>query len=542
VITRRSFLTRVASIPTIGLLGRLSGAATDSWNVHDFGAKGDGQTLDTNAVQAAIDACTTAGGGLVHFPTGGNFLVGTIYLKSHVTLYVETNARITGSPDMRHYATNTGLNPYYPEPLDRCLVYAKGATDIGITGNGNILGHGPEPYIPIADATGREATQRPMLIRLENCDRIRITDVSLGRCGSWCIHLRNSSNFSLQNLHIDNERQDGVDIDSCHDGLIADCRMECGDDCIALMTSSPDKPVRNLSIHNCQLRSRWAGIRFGPASKGNFENIIVSDCILSNCNGGGIKLGMFEGAEIRDCIFTNIVMDRVTAPILILVATWPDIGSTAPNPPMMGVGKIHDLQFRGVRATTPMTAPSTRPDQNTSMFLHGHPNSAIENVTLTDIDITFAGGGLAQDAGRRNLIDVDQIDYRKGGYWTDDKSLWGIPPAYGLYARHVKGVDLSNVSFSLADRDLRSPLLFFDSGRLSVSQFKAECASGVPMITAVDCSDVTLSNLQPQTRTTLLRLEGTKSKDVTMFNNNDRQYTKLFECANGAPADAVVSK
>jgi hypothetical protein len=539
LLTRRSLLTLLSFLPVSELLTQAAEPVMNGWNVRAFGATGDGHTLDTRAVQAAIDACNAGGGGLVYFPSGGTFLIGTIYLKNHVTLYVDENARLLGSTDISQYGTDTGLNPYYPEPIDRCLIYGKGVTDIGLAGNGTIAGHGMGSFVAVTGASGREALQRPMLIRLENCERIRIRDLSLEHCGAWCIHLKNSSDFSLHALRIDNEGQDGIDIESSEQGIISDCDMKCGDDCIALITTSSEKPVRGIRITNCHLRSRWAAIRFGPASKGDFEDVVVSNCIFVDCNGGGIKLGMFEGAEIRNCLFENIVMDHVTAPVLMLIATWPDIGSTNPNRKMMPVGKIHDLQFRGIRAITQLRKPDSRPDQSGTMFVHGHPDSAITNVIVSDFDGTFAGGGTAEEAWRRNIIDTNQIDYRHGGYWTDDKTLWGILPAYGLYARHTDGLNLNNVTFSLANPDWRCPLFCFDSKGLSISRFKAQCTRGVPMVIARDCSDVTLADLHPQTKTTLLRLEGAKSSDVAMLSNNPWLYTKLFECADGTPVDAV---
>jgi hypothetical protein len=539
LITRRSFVAVLASVPALGLLAQNHGAMRSSWNVRAFGATGDGRTLDTRAVQTAINSCNAGGGGLVYLPAGGNFLIGTIYLKNHVTLYLETNARLTGSSDMSQYAKDTGSNPYYPEPMDRCLIYAQGATDIGLAGNGTVVGHGADGFFPIPGSLGREALQRPMLIRFENCERIGITDLSLEHCGAWSIHLKDSRDFSIQNLRIDNDGQDGIVIESSQVGTISNCHMRCGDDCIALITSSPEKPLRCVTITNCQLESSWAAIRFGPASKGNFEDVIVSNCIFYNCAGGGIKLGMFEGAEICNCIFENIVMDQVAAPVIILIATWPDIGSTTPARRVMPVGKIRNLQFRGIRVITQLLKPNARPDRNSSMFFHGHPDSAITNVTLSDFDATFAGGGANEDAERRNIPDMNQIDYQQGGYWTDDKALWGIPPAYGLYARHTEALSLSNVTFSLANHDLRSPLFCFDSEGLAISQFRAQCSSGVPMITARNCFDLTLAGLRPQTKTILLRLEGAKSGDVAMLNNNRWLYTKLFECADGTPAHSV---
>ena len=542
--TRRSLLLAVPGMGVVPALikAEVPEAVKNAWNVREFGAKGDGRTLDTKAIQAAIEACHKGGGGIVYFPAGGEFLTGTIYLKSHVTLHVATNAKILGSMNLADYPKDTGLNPYYPEAVDPCLIYAKDATGVGLTGDGTIIGRPGDRFQPAPGARGRDLQQRPMLIRLEDCRQVGITNLSLGNCGAWCVHLKHSQDIFLRNVRIDNDRQDGFNIEGCQNVTISDCHLACGDDAIALTTSRRDRPLRNLTVTNCLLKSRWAGIRLGPLSKGNFENITVSNCVIYDCKGGGIKIGMFEGAEIRDCLFTNIVMDQVTAPISMFIATWPDIGSTQANRPMMPPGRIRNLQFRGIRAITMPVAPGPHPDHNAGMFFHGYPRIPIENVTLSDIHITLAGGGTRADARRRDIIDMDQIDYRKGGYWTDHKNLWGIPPAYGLYARHLKGLMLDRVHFELAGEDLRSPVVCLDSQDISISRFKAAChPSGDAMVTARNCSGVTLSQLQPVPKApVLLRLEGERSGEVTLFNNDARRYTKKFECADGAQAGAIA--
>ncbi len=510
--------------------------AKNTWNVREFGAKGDARTFDTKAIQAAIDACHHGGGGAVYFPAGGEFLTGTIYLKDHVTLQVAANAKVLGSMNLTDYPNDTGLNPYYPEPIDPCLIYAKGATNIAIAGDGIVVGRPGTRFVPAPGATGRALRQRPMLIRLEDCKLIKITDISFGNCGSWCVHLKNSQDIFLRNVRIDNDRQDGFHIEGCQNVSISACHMVCGDDAIALTTSRPDRPVRNLTVTNCLMKSKWAGIRIGPLAKGNFENITVSNCVIHECQGGGIKIGMFEGAEVRDCLFTNLAMDQVTAPISLFIATWPDIGSTQASPPMMPPGRIRNLQFRGIRAITMPTAPGPYPDANEGMFFHGYPRIPIENVILSDIHITFAGGGTRAGGRRRDIVDMDQIDYKKGGYWTDHKNLWGVPPAYGLYARHVKGLVLDRVNFELAAEDERSAVLFLDSPDISISQCKAACPSaGEAVVTAVNCTDIILSQVQPAAKAkVLLRLEGERSSGVTLIGNDRRRFDKIFECADGA--------
>src|SRR5271163_2156908 len=513
------------------------------WDVRRFGAKGDGRTLDTNAVQAAIDDCHRAGGGAILFKAGFTYLVGTIYLKDHVTLSLEPNSVILGSDNLTDYGNDVGLNPFYPETIDPCLIYAKDSVDVGIQGQGKIVGHTQDHFTAARGAQGRALQERPMLIRFESCKQIFIADVLLQRCGSWCVHLKQSQEIFLRNIRVENEWQDGFDLESCQNISISDCHLDCGDDAIAITTSSREHPAKNITITNCLLQSRWAGIRFGPLSKGDFENVAVSNCVFYDCEGGGLKLGMFEGAEIRDCVFDNLVMDRVSAPISIFISTWPEIGSDRPDRPMMPAGKIHDLQFRGIRAVTKPGPPSPRPDQNSAMFFQGHPQSSIDNILLADIDMTFSGGGTSEQATRRDIVDMDQIDYRKDGYWTDDKTTWGVPPAYGLYVRHVKGLVLDNLTFQLANPDRRSAVFCSDSQDIRISGFNAACDPvDTSVITARNCVRLKLSEIEARPKAAvLLRLEGSRSSDIVLEGNNTPQnFTKDVLCADGATEKAIL--
>lgn len=512
------------------------------WDVRRFGAIGDGKTLDTHAVQSAIDACHLAGGGSVHFATGYTFLIGTIYLKDHIELYVDTNSTILGSSNLGDYGNDVGLNPFFPETIDPCLIYAKNCMDIRLGGDGTIIGFTGSNFTAPTDADARARKQRPMLIRFESSSQITITDLTLRHCGSWCMHLKKSQDITLHNVRIHNEKQDGFDLESCQNVTISDCHLlECGDDAIAITTSARDQPSKNITITNCLMRSHWSAIRFGPLSKGNFEDITVSNCVFYDCNGGGVKLGTFEGGEIRNCLFDNIVMDQVIAPITMFVATWPEIGSTVFPAPMMPPGKISGLQFRGIRAVTKPQPPNRSPDANDGMFFHGHPQGIIENILLRDVSVTVSGGGTAEQAARRDIVDMDQIDYRKDGYWTDHKTTWGVPPAFGLYARHIKGLVLENVRFELREADARSAVVCFDSEDLSFANLAATCSpTDTSMVTARNCAGVRLSELKPEPKAAaLLRLEGAKSDDVVLANNDPRRYAKPFLCADGATEASI---
>jgi hypothetical protein len=555
MITRRKLIEGAAAVAGatwithdgFGQSGASSAAPPmdlQTWDVRRFGARGDGQALDTTAVQAAIDACHKAGGGSILFNSGLTFLIGTIYLKDYIRLQLEPNSTIVGSDNLADYGKDVGLNPFFPETIDPCLIYAKNATDIGIFGGGKIVGHTGNAFKAPPDADARAANERPMLIRFDTCSQISVTDVSLHRCGSWCMHLKDSREIFLRNIRIQNEKQDGFDLDSCQNVSISDCHLECGDDAIAITTSVKDRPARNITITNCLLKSKCAGIRFGPLSKGDFEDIVVSNCIFYDCDLGGIKLGVFEGATIRNCVFDNLVMDRVAAPISIFIATWPEIGSTHPNPAMMPPGKIHDVQFRGIRAVTRPGPPSNHPDSNSCLFFHGHPQSSIENILLRDVNITFSGGGTLDQANRRDIVDMDKIDYRKDGYWTDHKTTWGVPPAYGLYARHLKGLELQNVTFQLTNSDRRSAIFCSDSDEIQISGFKAACdPTDTAMITAVNCTGMQLEAMDASPNAAfLLRLEGSTSNRIMLGPNRPGKFSKDVEYANGATEAAVLQR
>lgn len=481
---------------------------TDVYNVMDSGAKGDGIVKDTAAIQKAIDTCSSNGGGVVYFPSGYLFLTGTIYLDSYITLFVAENAILQGSTEIDDYSDDTGICPYYPEPLDRCLIYAKDKKNITLAGPGIIDGQFRESFIDKHDnPLETDVNQRPMLIRLENCSDIRMKDLTLKGAYSWCVHIKYCTNVKLQGLTVLNDRQDGFNIESSRIITISDCTLNCGDDGIALTTSHPEKPLTDITITNCVISSRWAGIRFGPLSKGNFENIIISNCVLRNCGGGGIKIGMFEGAEIKNCIFSSIIMDNVTAAVLVMNARWSDIGSMEENPKMMPVGKIRDLIFTDliIHAHAGPTLPwdqneyseeeindfLIRPDRNSTIFLHGHRDGVLENLMFRNIRITYPGGGVSKDSPFNGLVDMHEIDIHEHGYWTDDKTIWGIPIASAVFARHVRNITFQDMIISHRKAEGRPSFAFADSQIIELDKIRIDGQKMKPAdLIQQECSDL----------------------------------------------------
>ena len=531
----------------------------DLYDVRAFRALGDGHTLDTAAIQAAIDACHLAGGGTVHLPAGGRYLVGTIYLRSHVHLHLEANALLLGSTDIADYASDTGRCPYYPEPMDKCLIYAKGARNIALTGQGTIDGQfRGELFRQLPGTVGRDAIQRPMLLRIEDCENVQMSGLTLTGSAAWCTHWARSRDIRLHGLSIFNDQQDGFNIESCEDVTISDCNLRCGDDGIALTTNPVGRALRNLTVTNCLISSRWAAIRLGPLSKGDFANITVSNCVFRHCYGGGIKMSMWEGAEIRDCLFANIVMDDVTAPIALHLSDWEEIGTLDAEPRVMPVGRMRNLRFQGIRAIA-RTGPDrpwypeerlralqasglpldARADWAPLLFLHGHPSQDIENVTLSDVHITVPGGGSAEEAARRDMPDMDRTGTQ--GVWKEHSAVWGVMPACGLVARHVRGLTLDQVEIDLASPDARAPVFCIECSDLELSGLRTRGTDLSQAIVACrDCEDAFVHGCRPLDEAkTFLRAEGARSRGIALVGNDLRRVGECAALADGAPTEAV---
>jgi polygalacturonase len=255
------------------------------FDVREFGAVGDGRTLNTKAIQQAIDTCSSAGGGTVLI-AGGSFVTGTIYLKDHVTLHLAAGAVLLGSTHIADYATDTHKNAYANEShMDRCLIFARGARNIGITGQGTIDGRGGREHFP---NPGDE--HRPMLIRFLECANLRVRDVTLVNPASWTSAWLYCEDIVVDGVRIHsraNWNGDGLDFDGCRDVRVSNCAFDTSDDSICLQASRPDRPCRDIVITNCIFVSQWAGVRIGLLSMGDFENVTVSNCVFRDITGRG---------------------------------------------------------------------------------------------------------------------------------------------------------------------------------------------------------------------------------------------------------------
>ena len=304
-------------------------------DVTDYDAKGDAHTLNTAAIHSAIDACHAAGGGTVHFPPG-DFLTGTIVLKSRVTLRLAPGATLWGSTRIEDYAP-------------RHLIYALDAEDIAIEGGGVINGNGPAYW----DADFRPISPRPgTLIELVGCRNVRIQDVCIRNAPAWTIHPLRCDGVWIRGVSIVNDLRgpntDGIDPDSSRNVMISDCYIEAGDDCIVLKTTgrhlppgAPVPPTENVTVTNCTLISRAAALKLGTESHGDIRHCVFSNCVIRDTRVGLALYGK-DGGTFEAIRFSNITIDTRSERG---GAEWPIIVDLERRRAASRPGRVRDVVF-----------------------------------------------------------------------------------------------------------------------------------------------------------------------------------------------------
>lgn len=416
------------------------------FNVLDYGAKADGTTKDTKAVQAAIDACTQNGGGRVLIPGGKTVVIGTIYLKDFVTLHIENGAVLKGSPSIDDYTTDTHKNMYKREPhMNRCLIFARDAQSFAIDGYGIIDGNGYEANFK---------KDRPMLLRFLNCRNIHLNDITLINPAAWTSAWLYCDEIAVNGIRIHsrtNRNGDGLDFDGCTNVRVSNCSFDNSDDSICLQTSRPDKPCKNIVVSNCIFKTKWGGMRIGLLSRGNIESVTVTNCTFKDINDSGLKIQQNEGGEMKNLTFSNLVMENVPRPIFMTFCTQRACVDT-PEGKYEPLKRMHNIIFSNI------VVDNSKLDKNAALFLTGMPDHKIENIILKDIQFTVSGGGTAEDA--KNKIKEYTLDVLKG-HWPEF-SLVGTLPASGFYLRHMDNVYLDNIHIYTVSPDARKPLVLDD--------------------------------------------------------------------------------
>ena len=507
---------------------------TATYNIRDFGAKGDGTSLDTAAIQSAIDSATQTGGTVL--VPAGDFVIGTVELKSNVTLHLTPKARLLGSPDIKHYHAGNGIPPSNGNIV---LLSAANAENVSIEGPGTIDGQGAKFYNGRGDNTGpgqnsaQGYTQRPHLLVFYRCKNLVLRDAFLAASAYHCCRILECDRVRLTGVRIHNrvnKNNDGFHINSSRYVNIINCNVACQDDACALFGSN-----QFVTVTNCSFSTRWSVFRFGG---GHASDITVSNCVIYETYGCPIKMRCGARSRFENILFSNLVMRDVTGPISIGLASGPQRNGPDGTPIPRGI--VRNISFNNIRATVVATGrqhedlpfPSSfRPGETrTCITLNAVGDEFLENISLTDVHATFEGGGTAAEASIRNVPE------KAGEYFE-----LGALPAYGIYARNVKGLTLSSVRLETQNPDLRPAVVLDHAQDVTAT---ALAVAGQPnadsTLRLTDSRDVLLTATKLLTpAATFLQVEGARSENITIDGGDITKAAKPLIFASNAQEKAV---
>src|SRR6188768_252588 len=469
------------------------------YNVRTFGAKGDASSMDTRAIQRAIDKAYENKGGVVEVPAG-TYKIGTLFLKDNVELHLQHGATLLGSPDYKDYAVvrqqmASRTRDIYAKYF---MIFAEGASNIAITGSGAIHGNGLKHF-----REERPQNLRPYMIRLVSCNNIIVKGVKLLEAANWTFHLLNCKDVNVDGIVIENRgegNRDGLDIDACERVTVANSRFSTTDDAI-VMKATNDTLCQNISITNCLFREiGGSAIKTGTESNGGFKNITVSNCVIKDISHhAGIELMTVDGGMMQNILFDNISMDNVATPFFIRLAI-----RSRPYKPGQYVNhieEVRDIQLNNISVVN-AKLPSS---------IIGLHSKKIKNISVTNYTVRNA---VAQQAVAYNQVSFQEFDYPAA-------SMFENLPAYALYCRSVENLSLQNVNMYAAAGEKRPAITMDRTDHVSLFAVKAETKSkSSPMIHLRNAEDVTIAQCRSfDASDVLVETEENTVKALRMLSN-----------------------
>jgi polygalacturonase len=493
---------------------RVAIEAPPFFDVKAFGAKGDGKSVDTPAINKAIDAAAAAGGGTVLFPAG-SYLSVSIHLKSNITLYLDQGASIVAADT----APGVTYDPPEPNQWDsyqdfghshwhNSLIWGENVENVAILGPGLIWGKGlvrhgtqsrtkaqndalgsapPDPRAgPFGYPNPRDAVEPGWgnkAISLKLCRNVIIRDISILHGGHFAILATGVDNLTIDNVKIDTNR-DGIDVDACKNVRISNCSVNSPfDDGICPKSSFAlgyARSTENVTITNCQVSGYDEGtflngtykrefrnqngtfsptgrIKFGTESNGGFKNITVSNCVFDYCRG--LALETVDGALLEDVTINNITMRDVSnSPIFLRLG-------------FRGRGPKEKTAVGELRRVIISNVVVYKADPKYASIISGIPGHPIQDVRLSNIRVYYQGGGTKEQAA----LDPPE---KEDSY--PEPTMFGELPAYGFFIRHVKALQMNDVEVSYIKDDARPPFVMNNVKGVDFYRLKAQHGPDVP--------------------------------------------------------------
>jgi polygalacturonase len=523
VQSRRAFLGRsTAALAAswlswrgVGPLWRAHAATWARHNVRDHGARGDGRANDTLAVQAAIDAAGRSGG-TAYFPPG-EYLSGTLRLRSRVTLHLEAEAGLIASRSEADFDPVEKL-PYETfadaETSDFrfALLQGRDLMRVAIVGAGRIDGN-------------RSSRSGPKPIALRQCRDVVIRDVTLVNAGNYNVSLLGCDGVDIQGITIVNGYSDGIDPDSCQNVRIRDCRIESRDDAIVLKASlalGARRATRNVTVSNCHLTTLHNGLKLGTESAGDFRDISFRHCTVVGRPhpwkgelSSGLAITTVDGGSLERVSVSDVRMTNVRSPIFVR------LGERGPGQDVGTAGSLRKVSISRVEAVGATIASS----------ITGVPARAVSEISLERIRLIAKGGGEARVAA----LPVPELETT-----YPDAYMFRDLPAYGLYVRHAEGLELKGIELGVEQPDARPALVLDDVRRVRIRALQAmpPAEGEQPLLWLRSVRDCAVEGVRPRVGTRrVVRLSGRDTTGVRLAGGDlERAIIVDADVAPGAVA------
>ncbi len=489
-------------------------------DITKYGAIADGLTNNSAAIQKAIDEVSASGGGQVIVPAG-NFLTGTIFLKSGVDLHLELGARLLGPTDRNDY----------PKEGRPAIVMGKNQKNISVSGKGIIDGQGQELMLDIfkklRSGEIKEDTmwlvkrpgRRAMILEFDSCSDVNISGVTLKNSSDWVQNYTECTTLNITGITVQSTaywNNDGLDVTDCQNVKIKNCFINSSDDGICLKSENSNSLCENIEIDSCIVRSSASGLKLGTRSDGGFRNIKVRDLTVFDTYRSAIALESVDGGKLEGIDIRNVTAKNTGNAIFIRRGHRNINGE---------VGTLKGVYIANVKAEIPLYKPDQgypiegppdhlrpgfdrMPVRPSHFHIFGHPflpynlipssivglpDYPVQDVTLENIEISY-GGAASKQIAQIQLKDITKIPENPEQY--PEFSMWGELPSWAFYIRHAEGIKMKNVTVSFLKNDFRPAFVTDDVKRFELDNVNISTAKEMPVLLFNNTSDITLKDLK----------------------------------------------
>jgi len=474
------------------------------YKIIDYGGVGDGETMNTDAIQALIDRVSSNGGGSIYFPPGV-FLTGTFRIKDNTNIHLAPGATILGSPDRKDYT-------------NQCLVYAQDAENISITGQGTINGNGESFWRKfyrknLTEEEMRKNMWRPgRLSQFVRCRDLLLEGITMENSPAWTIHPVDCERVRISGISIlngvyeeDGPNTDGINPDGCSNVIISDCYLRCGDDCIVVkITDRPggNKVCRDIVVTNCVLQTTETALKVGTETHGSFSNITFSNCVVYD-SGCCFGLWMRDGGIIDGVSVTNVTMncDKLKNGQGIFIWSHRRNDDTP-------FGTIKNVSISNMILKA-----------GGGIFIQGNEEKYVQGIVLDNIRIQ------AGEGRQTKLHDNPEYPFKVFAHRQ---------APYDIYCRFVDGLKLRNVELTWGapeKKEWGSAIRCREINGLEINGFTGRQSLGAdsPAIWLKNVNGAYIHNCQAPEGTDTFLYCGPGTKDITLMGNNLQKARNLFK-------------